>query len=167
MRFASLLLASLFVACSSSDSTSEPPVDAAPEVADSTVVDAPADTSTDTADATSVDAADSALDVPGDAVFVPDTGTALTGECGAAGGAVCTEYRWRICPIGFEPVSSTDHYGCGKADGWCCRKAPTSPCAASGLGNCIPTCPLDCWQPVTDTTLTCDGTRKCCRDVCK
>jgi hypothetical protein len=165
MRLASFFLASLFVACSSSDTTSEPPVDAAREVAtDSAVVDS------DSADTAIVDVADSTADVLADTppdVVVPDTGTALSAECGAAGGTLCTEYRWRICPAGFEPVSSTDHYACGKAGGWCCRPAPTSPCAASGLGNCIPTCPLDCWQPVTDTTLTCDGTRKCCRDVCK
>lgn len=165
MRHASLFFAAVLVACSGKTETeSTPSTDANVDV-----VDAPADTTTIDSfapDVTLADATDSAVDAPSD-VVVPETGATLTAQCSAAGGVLCTSFRWNICPKGFEPVSSTDHYGCGTADGWCCRPAPPSACASSGIGNCLPTCPIDCWQPVTDTSLTCDGTRKCCRDVCK
>lgn len=139
-------------------------------LADTSLDTALADTSPDTALADTADTspADTSLaDSAASDTPVPDSGTALSVACAAAGGSLCTDMRWRICPKGFEPVSPTDHYGCGTYDGWCCRPAPPSACASSGLGNCLPTCPLDCWQPVTDPSLTCDGSRKCCRDVCK
>lgn len=167
MRLASLLLVSaLSFGCSSTASSTEPPIDASADaVGDaldaSDAFDAfdaiPAEVGGDTA---------TKPDVVAD-VSLPDTGTPLSAACAAAGGSFCTSFRWNICPAGFEPVSSTDHYACGTASGWCCRPAPASPCAASGQGNCLATCPIDCWQPVTDTTLTCDGARKCCRDTCK
>jgi len=168
----------LALGCSGNVSEAQPsdasaldaPIDTSPDTA-------LADTSPDTALADTADsslppdapladsiAADSSSDTP---VVVPDSGAALSIACAAAGGSLCTDMRWRICPKGFEPVSATDHYGCGTFDGWCCRPAPPSACASSGLGNCLPTCPIDCWQPVTDPSLTCDGSRKCCRDVCK
>lgn len=152
----------LLAACSG-ESTSTPSGDATTDV----VADAPP-VDTQVIDSVPGDstAPDSSADSSAD-VVVPETGVALSAECSAAGGLLCTDFRWTICPKGFEPVSSADHFACGTAGGWCCRPAPVSPCAASGIGNCIPTCPLDCWQPVTDTALTCDGTKKCCRDVCK
>ncbi|MBL8717119.1 MAG: hypothetical protein JNL79_14045 [Myxococcales bacterium] len=170
MRPLACLLPVLLAACGSEvsetivDASTDTTTEAASDAAlDTTTVDTRPDTVADTAPA---DVPGETSDAPVDA-SIPDTGVATSAACSAAGGVLCTAFRWNICPAGFEPVSSTDHLGCGTAGGWCCRPAPPSPCAASGLGNCLPTCPLDCWQPVTDTTLTCDGARKCCRDVCK
>lgn len=171
-----VLCAMALVSCGGETTTDEPTDSSVADTrADGLVADSATDTKIDssTTDSTAIDStvdssADSAaIDTGKPDVSVPETGTALTTECSAAGGVLCTNFRWNICPAGFEPVSSTDHYACGTAGGWCCRPAPASPCASSGLGNCLPTCPIDCWQPVTDTTLTCDGTKKCCRDVCK
>lgn len=168
-----LVLSAILLASCGGETESTPVDDAA---IDSSAADTRTDASGDTTpiDSAPIDSTtDSgaldtgAVDAGKPDVSVPETGTALTSECSAAGGVLCTNFRWNICPAGFEPVSSTDHYACGTAGGWCCRPAPASPCASSGLGNCLPSCPLDCWQPVTDTTLTCDGTKKCCRDVCK
>lgn len=164
-----LLFASALFACGGDVDTPSGGADAAPDaLADVTVDSTSPDAAPDTAADVAVDSAspDVAPDVTPD-VTIPDTGTALTAACSAAGGSICTDFRWNICPKGFEPVSEKEHYACGTSQGWCCRPAPPSSCASSGIGNCLTTCPLDCWQPVSDSTLTCDGARKCCRDVCK
>lgn len=165
MRPLALLSLAFFLgACGSQ--TTEQVVDATADAPDAPLdvpPDTPADVPGDLGDSRP-DAADAPADAPLD---VPDTGVVVSAACASAGGVLCTRFRWDICPAGFEPVSASDHLDCGTAGGWCCRPAPPSSCAASGVGNCIATCPLDCWQPVTDTTLTCDGARKCCRDVCK
>lgn len=99
-------------------------------------------------------------------VTPPDTGVPLSAACAAAGGALCTEHRWTICPKGFEPIASGDgHLGCATG-GWCCVAAPASTCSSSGRANCVPGACTGCWSKVTDPTLTCESGRSCCEDLC-
>jgi len=125
--------------------------------ADAPAADAPA------ADAPPADAPP-ALDAGWDAtIVVPDAGAPTT-SCAAAGGLLCTPYRWEICPVGTEPVSGADpHRGCGQG-GWCCQAAPPSTCSQSGQGNCVPGACTGCWYPVSG--LTCEAGRVCCQDYC-
>lgn len=124
-----------------------------------------------TSDGAGTDAADSA---PLDAFVpdawpdaAPDTGTALTATCAAAGGALCTNMRWDICPAGFEPAAGTDpHLGCGTGGGWCCIPAAVTPCSASGNTNCVAGTCTGCWMSVATTGLWCEPGRSCCQDAC-
>jgi hypothetical protein len=87
--------------------------------------------------------------------------------CAAAGG-FCSEARWILCPVHFEPVGGDGHLDCGSggADGWCCVPAPPSECSDRGAGNCVPgtTC-TGCWAPAPGTP-ACEAGRVCCIDVC-
>jgi hypothetical protein len=97
----------------------------------------------------------------------PDTGTSLTAACAAAGGAVCTDMRWDICPAGYEPVAGADaHLGCGSGGGWCCQIAPNAPCNLTGSTNCVVGSCTGCWMAVTTTGLFCESGRSCCQDAC-
>jgi hypothetical protein len=99
---------------------------------------------------------------------IPDTGVQTTKSCTAQGGALCTEARWVLCPIGFEPTSAGDgHFNCGTTqEGWCCVAAPVSTCSMSGAGNCVVNACTGCFSPVSDTSLTCEDGRACCVDMC-
>ena len=89
-------------------------------------------------------------------------------DCVAHGGEICTDARWMLCPFGYEPVSQTEHYGCGFSDGWCCKPAPASPCTQSGTGNCIDSCgsisSSGCW--IISVSLGCETGKVCCADGC-
>ncbi|MBI5532711.1 MAG: hypothetical protein HY898_08360 [Deltaproteobacteria bacterium] len=99
---------------------------------------------------------------------VPDTGVHTTKSCAAQGGALCTNARWELCPIGFEPIAAGDgHFNCGMThDGWCCVAAPTSSCTMSGVANCVVNACTDCFAPAPDKSLTCEPGRACCVDMC-
>jgi len=133
------------------------------------------DSSSDTASPPTETGVDGASDVAPDTstlpdgigidVPPPDTGVPISGACKTAGGAVCTEHRWLICPKGYEPIATGDgHLDCG--DGWCCVLAPTSTCSSSGKGNCVVGECKGCWSKVADASLTCESGRSCCEDMC-
>jgi len=98
----------------------------------------------------------------------PDTGIPTTKSCSAAGGVLCTDARWLLCPAGYEPVAQGDgHFNCGKTnEGWCCQPAPPSSCSASGTANCVPGSCKGCFGPAPDPSLTCEADRSCCIDIC-
>lgn len=129
-----------------------------------------ADTFADAPDAVvEVEAGESgASEAGGSEAGHPDSGATLTGACEAAGGVLCTPFRWDVCPVGYEPVDESDgHLSCGAGLGWCCQAAPASTCSAEELTNCIPGKCTGCWQSALDETLTCEPGRVCCQDVCK
>lgn len=98
----------------------------------------------------------------------PDTGVPTTKSCKNAGGVLCTDARWLLCPAGFEPVAEGDgHFNCGMTnEGWCCQPAPPSSCSQSGAANCIPGTCSGCFDDAPDPSLTCEPGRSCCVDVC-
>ena len=111
-------------------------------------------------------AVDTAVDAPTAEVAPPDTGVPVSPACAAAGGMLCTDHRWTICPKGYEPTATGDgHLGCG-GGGWCCVAAPASTCSGSGRANCVVGVCTGCWSKVADSTLTCESGRSCCEDVC-
>lgn len=138
------------------DQSSPPVQDASPESA--------ADASTPP-DASTHDAQDAMPYYDGP---VPDTGAHATKSCTSAGGLLCTEARWELCPIGFEPVAAGDgHFNCGYThDGWCCQPAPMSSCTMSGAANCVPNACTGCFAPSPNSSLQCEPGRACCVDMC-
>ncbi len=152
-------------------------------VAETVPTDAAADSAADTLIATETGVPDTAgdsatpvdsptpdtftpVDGPTPDVPPPDTGVPLSPECKTAGGVLCTEHRWVICPKGYEPIATGDgHLGCS-GGGWCCVAAPPSTCSSSGKGNCVVGDCKGCWSKVTDPSLTCESGRSCCEDMC-
>jgi len=127
--------------------------------------DGDSDTDVDT-DTDSDTDADTDADADSD---IPDGGIPPTDECVAAGGRLCTEVRWEVCPPGTEPIDDPDaHRGCGQASsgiaGWCCQNAPKSPCTSSAGHTCVPGTCQGCWGSVPD--LACESGRSCCTDMC-
>ena len=170
--FAPALLLTALTACGAADTLStDPPFDAAAYVDSGTGPDAigtggaagyggdpgPVDASWPIPEAS-----------PQQDANVPDTGVPTTKSCKNAGGVVCTDARWLLCPAGYEPVAEGDgHFNCGKTnDGWCCQPAPTSSCSQSGSANCVPGTCKGCFGPAPDPSLTCEADRSCCIDIC-
>jgi hypothetical protein len=98
---------------------------------------------------------------------VADECPAFPQKCVDIGG-VCTPVRWGSCPVGMEIYAlGTDQFGCeNNWMGWCCVDAPPSPCSDSQAGVCVPGECTGCFAPVSDTSMTCEAGRSCCRDRC-
>ncbi|MCP4674131.1 MAG: hypothetical protein GY854_01145 [Deltaproteobacteria bacterium] len=133
--------------------------------------DADSDTDTDADSDTDSDTdTDTDSDTDGDA-GLPQGSIEPTASCAAAGGFLCTKVRWEVCPPGYEIIDSPNaHRECRETDagigidGWCCQKAPPSPCTAAAGKTCVPDKCEGCWMLVPD--LACEAGRACCEDIC-
>lgn len=172
--FAPVLLLTALTACGAADTLStDPPFDAAAYLDTGTTPDSGPDASGSGGmagyggDPGPVDASKPPeAGPPHDAQ--PDTGIPTTKACKNAGGVLCTDARWLLCPAGYEPVGEGDgHFNCGQTnDGWCCQEAPPSSCSASGSANCIPGSCTGCFDNAPDQSLACEQGRACCVDIC-